>query len=475
MLRATSVLITAVVVAALGAAAPALAAAPSNDDRADARPLTLPASLDGTTAGATLEQTEPGSNCQGGTKNSVWYVLNAVQNGRVSVRFDAGGDLDATVDAYQRTRSQTTPVDCDSSDKNGRADLSFTVKKGQSYLIRIAQQANSASGPFKLDVFIPQPEPTFPGPPLSAGGVKGVVDVLSDQNDAYRVRLHSGVTYRVNLSVVTGRCANLTIYGPAATSFDSQPRGNAPCSGYAVFTPGPGEGGRYSLLVGATRGVRGSQRYHLQVGRALADDTAPGIPIRNFARLHGRLDGHRTDVVDLYRFDVTRHSELRLTLDGGDDLGLTLLNDRGRRISSGTGAGELTRTLRPGRYFAAVRAVPGTRGGAYALTRVSRATTRTHISLPASASPGTSVPITASVSGADGGRVAITVERFDPLAGWLFLRRFFAGVSGSSATVSWTPPAVGRYRATAAYRGTRGAAASQSGFARILVAGPLSQ
>ena len=362
MLRAAvALLMTATT--ALAVAGPAAAAAPPNDNRADARALSLPATLSGSTGGATLETTEPPSNCQPGTKNSVWYVLTAPQAGRISVRFDAGGDLDATVDAYLRTRSQTRPVDCDSSDKNGRADLAFTVKKGQSYLIRVAELANSASGPFTLDVFIPRPPPTFPGPALSASGVKGTVDVLSDQEDAYRVRLHAGTTYRFNLSVVQGRCAQLTIYGPQASSFDDPSRGTSPCSGYFIFTPAPGEGGRYSLLVSAAHGVRGPQRYHLQVGRALADDTAPGLAIHNFASIHGKLDGHRTDVVDLYRFDITRRSELRLTLAGGGDLALVLLNDRGRRIGGGSGAGRLERTLRPGRYFAAVRAAPGRAAG----------------------------------------------------------------------------------------------------------------
>jgi hypothetical protein len=39
--------------------------------------------------------------------------------------------------------------------------------------------------------------------------------------------------------------------------------------------------------------------------------------------------------------------------------------------------------------------------------------------------------------------------------------------------VNFTPPSVGRWRATAAYRGTRGTAPSEAGFSRFLVAAPL--
>ena len=79
-----------------------------------------------------------------------------------------------------------------------------------------------------------------------------------------------------------------------------------------------------------------------------------------------------------------------------------------------------------------------------------------------------------TVSGADGGTLAITIERFDPLAGWQFLRRIFAGAAlGHRSAARFTPPAVGRYRLSAEYRGSRGAAPSASGFDRILVAGPL--
>lgn len=457
-------------------AIPSLAAAarPANDDRADARVLVLPASTDGTTKDATLEPaTEPASACSYNSRNSVWYLVKAPRDGRVSVKLDATGDLDAVVDTYLRRRSQTTSLECDESDKNGRSEVSFRVKKGESYLIRVAERANSASGAFKLDVFLPEPPPAFPGPRLPAGGLAGKVDVLQNRQDAYSVVLRTGVTYRLNLALAGRGCANVELYGPKAGDFDEPVADRIGCSGYGLFTPGAGEGGRYSLLVTAPRGVRGIQRYHLQVGRALADDTSPGRFIRNFARVSGKVDGQRLDVIDLYRFDVTNRSQLTLAVTATDDLALSVRNDRGRVVAGDDGSGEIRRTLRPGRYYAAVGAFENQQEH-YTLTRVSKAITRTHVGAPRTSSPGASVPVTVRVSPNASGPVRLTAQRFDPLFGWLFLRSWRLNAVGGRASAGFTPPSVGRFRFRAEFLGTRGAAASESGFTAVKVAGPLT-
>jgi hypothetical protein len=70
--------------------------------------------------------------------------------------------------------------------------------------------------------------------------------------------------------------------------------------------------------------------------------------------------------------------------------------------------------------------------------------------------------------------VTFTIERFDPLAGWLFFREVHARASGGSAAIAFTPPAEGRWRASAAFEGTSIAAPSDSGYATVLVAPPLA-
>jgi hypothetical protein len=70
--------------------------------------------------------------------------------------------------------------------------------------------------------------------------------------------------------------------------------------------------------------------------------------------------------------------------------------------------------------------------------------------------------------------VRVTLERFDPFAGWQFFRRVSARAVNGLATLSFTPPSQGRWRASAVYRGTRVAAPSETGSASVLVAPPLT-
>jgi hypothetical protein len=83
------------------------------------------------------------------------------------------------------------------------------------------------------------------------------------------------------------------------------------------------------------------------------------------------------------------------------------------------------------------------------------------------------VRIAAAVSPGAAGPVTFTIEHFDPIAGWLFFREVGAHASGGIATIPFTPPAEGRWRAFAAFEGTSIAAPSQSGFATLLTAPPL--
>ncbi|MCW2994808.1 MAG: hypothetical protein JWQ18_2303, partial [Conexibacter sp.] len=155
-------LATAVAVAltALGAPAAASAAAPPNDARADAQALAAPpSSVSGTTVGATVDTTaEPTGDC-GATGASVWYSVTAGADERLVLSLDASGDLDAVLDVFRRQRSQASAVTCDATDKDGAASVTFSAKKGESYLIRVAALPNSAAGTFHLDLAAAQPAP----------------------------------------------------------------------------------------------------------------------------------------------------------------------------------------------------------------------------------------------------------------------------------------------------------------------------
>jgi hypothetical protein len=373
-------------------------------------------------------------------------------------------------------RSQASSVTCDTTDKSGDASVTFTVKKGESYLIRVAALPNSAAGTFHLDLATAQPTPRPPGARLPSGGVTRTLDRVGHLADAFSARLSAGTAYRINLaSLDEDGCVTLEVYGPGTSSFeDGDPLRTLSCGGYALFTPGPGDSGRYSFLARASSRIRGAQRYHLQVARAGGDDTAPGIFLHNFARVRGAVRGSGVDVVDLYRFDVTTRSTLFASLATSGNLDLVLLRDDGRRLACACGeegGAELHRGLRPGRYFLAVRARDGS-NGRYTLRRASRTITKSKIQVQgqrvAQVSPGTSVRVAVVTSPSVFGPVTITVERFDPLSGWQFVRRYHAGGS-----ISFTPPAVGKYRFSGSFDGTRGAAPSTTGYARLTVAGPL--
>jgi hypothetical protein len=127
-LNATALL--AVTLATIIPAAAHAATAPANDDRADATALSqLPASVTGTTVGATFEHAEPGSRCTG-FENSVWYEVRPHTSGRIVISAAADGKLDLVVDVFKQVRSQTEPVTCDVSDENGNAATDFNATAG---------------------------------------------------------------------------------------------------------------------------------------------------------------------------------------------------------------------------------------------------------------------------------------------------------------------------------------------------------
>ena len=80
--------------------------------------------------------------------------------------------------------------------------------------------------------------------------------------------------------------------------------------------------------------------------------------------------------------------------------------------------------------------------------------------------PGTTVGLQPLVAKAASGVVELQVDRFDPLTGWQFNRLLRVAVGGS---VGWRPPAEGRWRLRASFRGTIDASPSRSGYAHLLV------
>ena len=462
---------------ARSALSPTPVPAPANDERANAQTVHgLPATIDGTTVGATLEANEPESSCDIPTASSVWYSLRAQSAERIALNLAAGGELDATIDVYHAVRSQLLSVDCQQTESHGKASLTFKAAKNGLYLIRVAARANSQLANFTLEAFLPTPAVGPPGLRLPAAGVNGKVDRIQNINAAYAFTMHAGVSYLINLANKTeGACVSGSLFPPGTSSFEEGSQlTHVNCGGYRLFTPGPGQGGRYSFEVTPRSSYRGVQRFHLQVAPAGPAETAPGLALDNYAHAHGRLDGRGVSVLRLYRLDVTSHSNLTLKLlaPASADFNLQLRNQEGTVIAcqcGESGAQTLQHQLQPGRYYAVVSVRDATAGN-FTLVRESRTITSTSLSFSSNTvAPGQGLNIDVQVSPAASGPLTVEIERFDPVFGWQFYRQVSAFVSEGAASVPFVPPAVGRWRAKATYAGSKLFSPSAVGFSYLLV------
>ena len=466
-MRRISLALPLAVLTAVLAAAPAVAAPPPNDLRAAPQAITLPVNVRGATAEATLDADEPPASCGPGIKNSVWYAFTAGADRGILAALDAGGEMDAVVEVFQRERSQVTPVACDATNRRGMATVDIDAARGTDYLIRVAPLANSVTESFSLRVVVPDEPAQPPGRALPGGGVNASVDRFANPDDAWAVRMRAGRTYRINTVTPGSGCARVSLYGPGASGFGS-PLKSLGCDRHLVYTPA--DSGVYTLLVQAPRASRARLPYRLRVGRAQADDSAPGLSLADDRAVKGALQGSELDALDLYRFTIEERADLRLRLNTGADFQLVLLDDKGNQ--RGRADGELERRVRPGRYFVAVRAEDGA-DGRYTLRRITRTITRSRMlaggSRTSIIAPGSSVALSLNVTPAVDGRATLVVERFDPLAGWLFDARLRPAVNGGRAVVSFRPPRLGRWRVTGAFDGTRHASPSDGGTARFRV------
>jgi hypothetical protein len=449
----------------LAAAVPALADPPANDDRGDARAVTVPSTVTGTTRESTVDDNEPFGSC-GPVEGSVWYSLEPSSDQRVSIELSAGGDLEAGIEVFERDRSQLNPVTCQNTDRRGLASVTFRAQDDRRYLIRVGERPGSESADFRLELFVPEPEARPPGRRLPRRGGVATVDRARDLSDAWSKRLRAGTSY---VTTVASRraCPKLAIYEPGLSSFDETgPIDRAQCNSHNLFTPE--RTGRYSFLVQAGRGERGPQRYRLRVRRARRDDTAPGNTLRNYERVRGHVGPGRADIVDLHRFYVTRRSDVTLRFSGGSSVTLELRNVRGRLIQRSFG-GNIRRELRRGRFYATVRS--STRGGRYTLRPVVRDITAARIRINgrrrAVISPGQAANIAVAVTPRARGRITIIVERLDPLDGWQFHERFVRRTRIGRAQATIVPRRPGRFRARAVYSGSRLSAPSETGRAFV--------
>jgi len=293
------------------------------------------------------------------------------------------------------------------------------------------------------------------------------VNGLTDVNDMWWAELTPGTTYRI--AFTSKGCASLRIRSLRNPNLEF---GGARCNGYGTFTPGPDGGGRYAFEVVAPRSTS-TASYRLQIARALDDDIGVGVELANLGRARGALSPSGIDAVDVYHFDVARTSDVRLRLaqPARTSFRLALLTDSGQRLSSGDA--KINRELASGRYVVAVTGGIGTPAGKYVLSLVVRTLTSTSVALGGTELvPGAPLTIRAvTTPSTGGGTIDVQIDRFDPLSGWHFYR--IVHLRAPTASLTWTPPALGRWRVRASFVGTLGFSPSRSEYVSLLVAKPI--
>lgn len=435
---------------------------PANDSSREAAKIgKLPTTVKGTTIGATTDDSDPGGcGLAGGT---VWYSLKPGAAHRIVVKLHAVGDLDASLVVQRRIRSETDDLGCSRTSRKGDLVVAWDVEDGATYLLAIGQRQGSPPGDFTLQATAAQPREKAPGTELRGAGIRSTVNWLSDVNDVYWRTFTPGTSYRIAFSS-SGGCANLALRGPVG------PLRSISCNGYTTFTPGPDGGGRYVFEVTAPANS-GTIAYRLAAGTAGGDDVGVGLELPNLVTKRGSLAPAAGDALDLYHFDVSQSSDVRLRLGTAQSgFSIALLTDGGQQL--GSSDKEIRRNLARGRYVVAVRGAVDKPGGSYALGLVIRQLTSTSLTAPsADVAPGASVTLAATASHPDEGVLEVQIDRFDPLSGWQFNRLIRVRAPGGS--IAWTPPALGRWRARASYLGTLRFSPSRSGYVYLLVAAPI--
>jgi hypothetical protein len=453
--------------------AAAHAAVPTNDDRAGATLLSAGADVTGTTVEATREANEP-PNCPTKGGPSVWYRYDAPREGFARALLETKGKLDASIAIYEVEQSTITRIAC-ADTRRGSTLVQASLDKG-AYLIRVAEREGSESGAFRLRFSGVLAEPTGTGRSLPASGrVRGTVNGLTRPFLRVSRRLRAGEDYRIRVAVGAGGTCNSSVRllrpGGGIRRF-------LRCRDYTVITPGPEDGGRYTIAVSSN--ATSNERYDVSITKVGEDDLAPGRFIGGFGTARGSVSGSGPDAQDVFRFDVTKRAEITLRLRSRGSMSLQLRTERGRRVTSTSvddDTGQIRTRLRPGRFYLVVSAADAA-GGRYTLSRLTRVITSTKVTWDGSPSkekaPGSSSTVQVNTSAAAAGKAIITVERFDPTFGWRFYKRRTITISGGRGSFTVPTQKIGRYRARAEFRGTRRFSPSRSRrTAKLRVVAPL--
>jgi hypothetical protein len=139
-------------------AAPALAAAPSNDNFASptivADPLPVTDSI--STVDATTEATDPVPDCSGSVGHTVWYSYTPSADG--SVQADTlGSDYDTVLSVWTGAAGSLSQVGCNDDFDFGQSQLTFAATGGTTYYLMVGSFGPVDGGNLEFTVSVGLP------------------------------------------------------------------------------------------------------------------------------------------------------------------------------------------------------------------------------------------------------------------------------------------------------------------------------
>jgi hypothetical protein len=254
-------------------AAPARASAdpPPNDNRAAAEAVAaFPATLPGTTAGATVERLDPQTGRCGAAESTVWYRIDQAPDGLITIAAQ-GTSLAPAVRVFRVGRSAISEIGCANAGAGAAAAVSFASVRGASFLVLVGKRPGTADADFVLQASLHLP----PGNDHRGGALEigaaaatksgSTVGATSDDDDSFAcgvagstvwyrfgshaqgrvaIRLAAGGSLDTSLVVLQQIRSKTLFVGSAQTG----------SSGRAVTTFDTARRGHYLIEVGQQRG-----------------------------------------------------------------------------------------------------------------------------------------------------------------------------------------------------------------------------
>lgn len=367
--------------AALVFAAPALAAPPPNDNRADAQVLpAFPSVAHGATVEATTERLDPQVSKCGRIDATVWYRIDAAPDGTIVATVQADSRLAPVVRIYRRHPSRIEEVACGTSGAGGRVVTSVGTVRGAGYLIVVGRRPAASDGEFDLqaDLVLPpdndersEAERIGRLPATRRGTTLGATgDDYSDcrmSGGGVWYRFKGPATGRAIVQLATReRDGVLAAFRRVRGELDeigcvSTDRHGKLVAGFATRP-----GADYLLLVGDRIGSAPGE-FVLTVRAGDAPERLPGRALPR-GGTHASVDG-LTDVNDVWSVHLRRGKTYRIAFSSSNCAQMSLR--RGRQTLFGFACrGYTTFTPGPdggGRYSVEVRASAGARRHKYRL------------------------------------------------------------------------------------------------------------